>query len=164
MTIEPIALDGEPTFTLMGRDPFAPVLVRLWAEQRRIEVRAGTRPVSDLDQIERAERTAERMQDWRRDADEAWRQPRLALDDVDTPLSDPDGTLYTPQPVADKDGWISWGGGECPVPDQDNTKIEYEMRNGRIEGPYPASYLAWGHKLRGMLVAYEIVRYRVVTP
>lgn len=103
---DPTPMDDEPTFDLMARDPFASALVRLWAAQRRLDVRNGHRPVSDLDQIERAERTAERMEDWRRDADEAWRnQPELPLAAGD----DVDGTLYTPwAPEADKDGWIAW--------------------------------------------------------
>lgn len=107
---EPTPLEGEPTFSLMARDPFAPALVRLWATQRRLDVRNGTRPVSDLDQIERAERTAERMEDWRRNADEAWKnQPQLPLDET----------------KADDDGWIMWDGGDRPVSAKTLVQVEY---------------------------------------
>lgn len=150
---DPQPMQDEPTFALMGRDTFAPALVRLWAAQRRLEVRAGSRPVSDLDQIERAERTAERMEDWRRDADEAWRtQPQLALGDVD-------GTLYTPGvPEAGKDGWIAWAGGECPVPK--DTLVLVKFRDMPSDGsPDPAGVWIWHHIgiTRADIVAYKVV-------
>lgn len=78
------ALDDEPMFVLLARDPSAPALVRQWAAQRRVDIEAGTRPEADRAQVEEAERLAERMKTWRMDADEAWRkQPSL----FDGPLS-----------------------------------------------------------------------------
>lgn len=79
------ALDDEPMFVLLGRDPSAPALVRQWAAIRRVDVEAGTRPATDLKQIEEAEALAERMKAWRIDADEAWRtQPSF----FESPLAD----------------------------------------------------------------------------
>lgn len=78
------ALDDEPMFVLLARDPSAPALVRQWAAIRRVDIEAGTRPESDLPQVREAEALAERMKAWRIDADEAWRkQPSL----FDGPLS-----------------------------------------------------------------------------
>lgn len=77
------ALPDEPGFVLLARDPLAPALVRLWCAQRRVAIAEGARPISDLGQVEAAERTAEQMETWRRDADEAWRdQPQLAFPPV----------------------------------------------------------------------------------
>lgn len=78
------ALEDEPMFVLLARDPSAPALVRQWAAIRRVDIEAGTRPESDLPQVREAEALAERMKAWRIDADEAWRkQPSL----FDGPLS-----------------------------------------------------------------------------
>jgi hypothetical protein len=78
------ALDDEPMFVLLARDPSAPALVRQWAAIRRVDIEAGTRPESDRAQVEEAERLADRMKTWRVEADEAWRkQPSL----FDGPLS-----------------------------------------------------------------------------
>ncbi len=78
------ALEDEPMFVLLARDPSAPALVRQWAAQRRVDIEAGTRPEADRAQVEEAERLADRMKTWRVDADEAWRkQPSL----FDGPLS-----------------------------------------------------------------------------
>lgn len=68
------ALDDEPAFVLLARDPMAPALVRLWCASRRVAIAEGARPASDLTQVERAERTADEMERWRSDADEAWRK------------------------------------------------------------------------------------------
>ena len=78
------ALDDEPMFVLLARDPSAPALVRQWAATRRVDIEAGARPETDRAQVEEAEALAERMKAWRIDADEAWRkQPSL----FDGPLS-----------------------------------------------------------------------------
>ena len=68
------ALDDEPMFVLLARDPSAPALVRQWAAIRRVDIECGTRPRTDLPQVEEAERLAERMKQWRIDADEVWRK------------------------------------------------------------------------------------------
>ena len=68
------AMDDEPGFVLLARDPLAPGLVRLWATARRVAIAEGARPASDLVQVELAEREAEKMVLWRRDAEGSWRE------------------------------------------------------------------------------------------
>jgi hypothetical protein len=67
------AMDDEPMFVLLSRDPSAPALVRQWADQRTGEVNAGTRPASDMEQILEARGCADRMEAWREANDGAWR-------------------------------------------------------------------------------------------
>jgi len=75
------AMDDEPAFVLLARDPMAPALVRLWVAARRAAIAEGGRPTSDLQQVALAELEAERMEQWRRDAEGAWRdQHSMALD------------------------------------------------------------------------------------
>lgn len=75
------AMDDEPAFVLLARDPMAPALIRLWVAARRVAIAEGARPMSDLTQVEAAEREAEYMETWRRDAEGAWRdQHSLTLD------------------------------------------------------------------------------------
>ena len=63
--------------------------------------------------------------------------------------------------------WISWSGGECPVPK--GTPVMIRLRNGEEHGPFPALRLAsvididasnsfWIH--HGFLV--DIIAYRIV--
>lgn len=68
------AMDDEPAFVLLARDPIAPALVRVWCAARRVMIAEGGRPASDLSQVEAAEREADAMQRWRRDRDGAWRR------------------------------------------------------------------------------------------
>lgn len=67
------AMPDEPAFVLLARDPMAPILVRLWAQARRVAISEGSRPQSDLPQVQMAELEAEDMVAWRRDADASWR-------------------------------------------------------------------------------------------
>ena len=67
------AMDDEPGFVLLARDPLAPALVRLWASMRRAMIDNGGLPMSDLPQVTLAEIEAEKMVNWRRDAEGAWR-------------------------------------------------------------------------------------------
>ena len=77
------ALPDEPAFVLLARDPAAPAWVAQWAAFRRIEIHSGARPLSDLPQVEAAERIAHDMRTWRADADGAWRiQPGLPFPPV----------------------------------------------------------------------------------
>lgn len=72
------AMDDEPMFVLLGRDPDAPALVRAWAKMRRADIDQGKRPASDLAQAEEAEATATRMEEWRVMNDGAWRNGLFA--------------------------------------------------------------------------------------
>lgn len=67
------ALDDEPIFVLLGRDPHAPDLARKWAMNRRNEINEGKRPQSDMAQVNEAFAIATEMEDWREDANERWR-------------------------------------------------------------------------------------------
>jgi len=62
------------------------------------------------------------------------------------------------EPLPNSDGWIPWGGGDCPIPL--DTKVEVSCR-----GPYPTSTglardFSWGHL--EMLYDTDIVSYRVI--
>lgn len=61
-----------------------------------------------------------------------------------------------------KDGWIEWNGGECPV--EPNTEVQVKLRNGK-EYTYHAQGFhtgRWRHtdpiKPSGDIIAYKIVR------
>jgi len=69
------ALDDEPIFTLLGRDPQAPALLRLWADVRRREVILGARDEDDLRMCSAAEESADQMEEWRKVNDGTWRIP-----------------------------------------------------------------------------------------
>ena len=68
------AMDDEPMFVLLARDPDAPRVVREWAEGRAAEIEAGRRPHSDRQKVVDARETAQRMEDWREGNDGAWRE------------------------------------------------------------------------------------------
>lgn len=65
----------EPVFTLLGRDPTAAVLVRIWTILRRVSIASRSlNPSSqnDLDQIVEAEAIADAMEKWCVDK---WKNP-----------------------------------------------------------------------------------------
>lgn len=70
------ALPDEPMFVLLARDPYAPLLVSLWADLREKEIHDGTRPQSDFKMIDEAGECAESMKQWRRDNNGKWRADR----------------------------------------------------------------------------------------
>jgi hypothetical protein len=72
------AMDDEPMFVLLGRDPRAPTLVRDWATQRRADISLGKRPAADMDQVNYAFELADQMESWREVNDGAWRQGLFA--------------------------------------------------------------------------------------
>jgi hypothetical protein len=72
------ALPDEPMFTLLGRDPAAPGLIRQWAQLRQCEVIGGMRPASDQAVCDEARRCADAMEAWREANDGAWRKPCAA--------------------------------------------------------------------------------------
>lgn len=45
--------------------------------------------------------------------------------------------------LAKNDGWIEWGGGECPVPE--NSLVEVKYRDGTIRDAYKASGYIWAN-------------------
>ena len=78
------AMDDEPMFVLLGRDPSAPDIVEAWARTRESEIERQRRPRADMAQVIEARETAQRMRDWRTANDGAWRVDRLDLDGVTT--------------------------------------------------------------------------------
>jgi hypothetical protein len=77
------ALPDEPMFVLLARDPQAPQAVRAWAAQRLALVHTGQRPASDIQKARDAQQLADRMVEWRKNADESWRtQGQLAFPPV----------------------------------------------------------------------------------
>lgn len=65
--------------------------------------------------------------------------------------------------AGDKDGWVEWAGGKCPV--ATNTAVDVKFRNGTIAPDFPAGDWGW----RWIYDAHEhnpgdIVAYRVVRP
>lgn len=69
----------EPIFVLLGRDPLAPELVRMWAEERQGMIDRGEKPASDAAKIEEAEALAAEMEAWWRKREEARGNPGSPL-------------------------------------------------------------------------------------
>lgn len=72
------AMDDEPMFVLLARDPASPEMVEQWAQQREDEIKAGKRPANDMAQVEEARTCAKRMRSWRVIRDGAWREGLFA--------------------------------------------------------------------------------------
>lgn len=72
-----VALDGEPMFTLLGRDIHAPGLVRAWADEREDAIARSLAPESDRAKVQDARDIARAMEAWRKaNADTTpWRAP-----------------------------------------------------------------------------------------
>ena len=66
-------LPGEPTFTLLARDPSAPHVVKQWAYERERAIARGEKPETDRAQVEQARQLARDMEAWRKANDGAWR-------------------------------------------------------------------------------------------
>ena len=64
-------------------------------------------------------------------------------------------TWDQPRPKQD-DGWITWNGGECPVPE--GTLVDVRYRFGHEKRPYKAENYRWMH----YGAVHDIVAYRVV--
>lgn len=60
-------MPGEPVFTLMGRDPQAPGLIRDWADRRTDRIVMGSAPLTDMEVVAHARDVADAMETWRRD-------------------------------------------------------------------------------------------------
>jgi hypothetical protein len=72
------AMDDEPMFVLLARDPNAPAQVREWADQREHDINAGRRPTTDRAQVAEARQCADNMERWREENDGAWRSGLFA--------------------------------------------------------------------------------------
>jgi hypothetical protein len=68
-------LAGEPYFIVYGRDDQFASIVETWADRREADIRCGTRPPSDRDQVINARHLAATGAEWRRRNNMAWRDP-----------------------------------------------------------------------------------------
>lgn len=64
---------------------------------------------------------------------------------------------YEAELAAKNEGWIEWGGGECPV--ADFLKVEYQLRGGAKGSEY-AKILEWQHEGG----RHDIIAYRLHQP
>jgi len=53
------------------------------------------------------------------------------------------------------DGWIEWGGGECPVNGGDIVNVKWE--DGSVTHCAEACYLCWDHTGNGDIIAYRVI-------
>lgn len=67
------ALPDEPYFILLARDPFAPILVKMWAAWRWLDIRLGNRPSEDRLMVDESLECAQQMIEWREANDGNWR-------------------------------------------------------------------------------------------
>jgi hypothetical protein len=72
------AMDDEPMFVLLARDPSAPAQVRAWADEREAAINAGRKPASDMSKVQEARDCADNMERWREENDGAWRNGLFA--------------------------------------------------------------------------------------
>jgi hypothetical protein len=68
-----VALDDEPFFPLLARDPSFPQLVRAWADEREAAIEAGDRPRRDMGKVIGARVKAGLGELWRAENLYAWR-------------------------------------------------------------------------------------------
>lgn len=61
--------------------------------------------------------------------------------------------------AAKNDGWIEWGGGECP-PVSTNTVVDVKFKNGNVQSGYPAGEYSWEHAWQNS----NIIAYRLHKP
>ena len=67
----------------------------------------------------------------------------------------PEYALYGDHLLPVSDGWIEWGGGDCPVAEDE--QIEYMMNNGQRGGQFRAGGLRWRHVAgQGDIIAYRL--------
>lgn len=77
------AMDDEPMFVLLARDPSAPNLVRQWAQKRELDINEGRKPASDMVMVQEARDAADRMEAWREQNDGAWREGLFARETIE---------------------------------------------------------------------------------
>ena len=68
------AMPGEPTFSLLARDPSFGHMVRGWADERERAIDAGDRPADDRQQVQEARDIATAGEKWRREHLYEWRR------------------------------------------------------------------------------------------
>lgn len=63
-----------------------------------------------------------------------------------------------PQQAKEGDGWVEWGGGECPV--DPNTMVQFKLRNGSFCASGIAGEPYWTHDPE--TADEDIIAYRIV--
>ncbi|MFU2368480.1 MAG: hypothetical protein ACM685_22895 [Enterobacteriaceae bacterium] len=85
----------------------------------------------------------------------------VVADDWDTAIITRE--QYEAALAAKSDGWIEWGGGECPV--SDNAMVDVRYRDGQIHKAQRADYYEWGHGYAHFVTtSAEIIAYRLHQP
>lgn len=93
---------------------------------------------------------------------------RIGGFEVDTLASDYTTAIITREQyeaalTAKNDGWIDWGGGECPV--SDSAIVEVRYRNGEVKAAAPADFYEWGHgRPHFVTTGRDIIAYRLHQP
>lgn len=105
-------LPDEPFFVVYGRDDQFATLVEQWADRREADIRCGTRPPSDRDQVINARHLAATGAEWRRRNNLAWRDAKgptgvpwnatMAPPPVPAEPVKPDSTLTVPADKVDE--------------------------------------------------------------
>jgi hypothetical protein len=72
------AMDDEPMFVLLARDPRAADLADRWADDREADISLGKKPASDMSKVREARQCAANMRAWRETNDGAWRKGLFA--------------------------------------------------------------------------------------
>lgn len=73
------AMEDEPTFELLARDPSFGRMVRAWADERERAVDCGDRPKEDLEQVREARDIASEGEYWRRENLYKWRRQQIPI-------------------------------------------------------------------------------------
>lgn len=67
-----------------------------------------------------------------------------------------DSLVASEDPTADKDGWIEWNGGECPVPEGTRTEVRFKGQDNAVDN-YPEDWNWEKLDSDGCIIAYRIV-------
>lgn len=95
----------------------------------------------------------------------AWQCYLLSDDDVSFLADDYTTAIITREQyeaalAAKNDGWIDWGGGECPV--SDNAMVDVRYRDGQIRKAQRADSYEWGHGYAHFVTtSADIISYRL---
>lgn len=67
--------------------------------------------------------------------------------------------IGVPSPQPDADGWIPWGGGECPVDGGALVSVKFRNYNPSSNDPVPACNWIWHHLGKnGDIMAYKVIK------
>ena len=98
--------------------------------------------------------------DTKQEGDECWNDEKFKWEPVSL-----DSSLYRvvpyrrliPDAPTPDDGWITWGGGECPVPG--DTLVEVRFGSNDIQGGVThARQYRWAHEQHMNIIAYRVVK------